>query len=176
MYNNINPNHAIEYDPDIIFKIKEMIKDGFDKLKSFVKSNNEKSTKIPNFNFFNELNQQFGEISIKLKESKLCVEYNYFLSIQDYVLYIVHQNSIDSSFGHCNFTLELLDFFMELFKTNVNFYKSSLKIENEDFKIIQTKFKEQYWEYRSHFYCDIYQSNGDFTDEEMYEIHKSLRS
>lgn len=175
MYNNMNKNITIEYNPNIVLKIKELIKEGFAKLKLFINIESDvKITEIPNFKFYNELDQKFDEISLNLKELKLCDEYNYFLTISDYILYIVRQNSIDSTFGHCNFALELFDFFKELFKTNVNFYKSSTR-NNEEFAIIQTQFKEKYWEYRSQFYCNIYQTTGDFTEEEMYEIHKSLR-
>ena len=170
---NINPNISIVYDPEIISKIKEMIKEGFEKLKTFVKTQENEIN--PNFKLYDELNQKFDEISLKLKELGLYEEYNYFLSISDYIVYIIHQNSIDSTFGHCNFTLELLDFFMELFKTTVNYYNSTLKISDKEFKTIQTDFKERYWEYRSQFYCNIYQSTGNYTDKEMYEIHESLR-
>ena len=176
MYDNMNKNQTIDYDANIVSKIKEMIKEGFENLKSFVKINsNEITIKTPNFEFYNELDKKFDEISLKLKELKLCDEFNYFLSISDYILYIVHQNSMDSTFGHCNFALELLEFFMELFTTNVNFYNSLLKITEKKFKKVQTNFKQQFWEYRSHFYCNIYQPTGEFSEEEMYEIHKSLR-
>jgi hypothetical protein len=171
----INQNIPIEYDPEIISKIKEMIKEGFDKLKTFVKTKiDEKTIQTPNFKFYNELDQKFDEISYRLKELKLCDEHNYFLSISDYILYIIRQNSIDSTFGHCNFALELLEFFMELFKTNLEFYDSDIKVSNE-FKATQKRFKERYWDYRYIFYSAIYQSSGDFTEEEMYKIHKRLR-
>lgn len=173
MYNNVNNNIAIEYDPDILSKIKEIIKEGFEKLKCFVELKTKEIKEISNFSFYDELKLQFREISMKLKELKLCREHYYFISIKDYILYIVRQNSLDSTFGHCNFTVELFNFFMELFKTNVNFYKSLTK-NNEEFDMMQNRFKEQYWEYRSKFYCDVYQPTGDFTDEEMYQIHKSL--
>lgn len=39
MYTTINYNPPIEFDEDIISKIKEMIEKGLNKLKSFVKSN-----------------------------------------------------------------------------------------------------------------------------------------
>lgn len=173
---NIQKNIPIVYNPEVLDNIKEMIKEGFDKLNSFVKTKiNEKNIKTPNFKFYNELDLKFDEISFKLKELKLCDEFNYFLSISDYILYIVHQNSIDSTFGHCNFALELLDFFTELFKTNTEFYNSYGKVSTNEFKTMQKKFKERYWDYRYIFYSEIYQSSGSFTDKEMYEIHKSLR-
>ncbi|MBE6496897.1 MAG: hypothetical protein E7Z81_01230 [Methanobrevibacter sp.] len=173
---NINENIPIVYDPEKLTNIKEMIKEGFEKLNRFVKAKiNEKKVKTPNFEFYNELDQKFDEIASKLKELKLYDEFNFFLSISDYILYIVYQNSIDSTFGHCNFAIELLNFFTELFKTNTEFYYSSVKISHNEFKTIQKKFKEKYWNYRYLFYGDIYQSSGSYTDEKMYEIHKSLR-
>jgi len=141
---NIHKNIPIVYEPEILNKIKEMIKEGFDKLNSFVKAKiNEKNIKAPNFEFYNELNLKFDEISFKLKELKLCDEFNYFLSISDYILYIVHQNSIDSTFGHCNFALELLEFFTELFKTNIEFYNSYGKVSTNEFKTMQKNFKRK---------------------------------
>lgn len=169
-------NQTIDYDSKIIPKIKEMINEGFDKLKSLAKVESKKITKNPNFKLYEELEKKFDEISFKLKELKLCNEYIYFLLISDYILYIVHRNSIDSNFGHCDLAIELLDFFMEIFTTNVNFYNNSLKITDEEFETLKIHFKKQYWKYRSQFYCDIYQPTGDFSEEEMYEIHKSLRS
>ena len=167
MTSNIPP----KYDSIIEFKLKESLK----LLKTFSKLKyNIKITRIINLMFYNELDKNFDDISLKLKELKLCDEYNYFLSISDYILYIVHQNSTDSKFGHYNFPVELLDFFMELFKASMNFYKSSTT-NNEEFTTMQAQFEEQYWKYRSQFYCEIYQPTGDFTEEEMYEIHKSLR-
>ena len=111
---------------------------------------------------------------MKLEELNLYIEHNYFISLKDYILYIVHQNSIDSTFGHCNFTVELIDFFMELFKTNINFYKKN-QTATDEFKRLQKDFKEKYWDYRCIFYSYIYQSSGDFTEDEMYKIHKHLR-
>ena len=174
MYNNINKNLAIEYDPDIVSKIKELIKEGFDKLKSFVKIKTDEITGISNLNFYEELNLQFHEISTKLKELKLCREHYYFVSIKDHILYIVRQNSLDSTFGHCNFAVELFDFFIEFFKTNLEFYKSTNEIPDE-FEKLQKSFKERYWDYRCIFYSDIYQPSGDFTEKEMYKIHEQLR-
>lgn len=47
---NVNKNISIVYDTEIISKIKEMIKEGLDKLKLFVKVKiNEKTAKTQNF-------------------------------------------------------------------------------------------------------------------------------
>ena len=169
----MNKNQTIEYDPNIISKVKKMIEEGLEKLKSYVKLKNDK--KIQNFNFYIELKEQFTTISIKLNELKFCTEYNYFISIKDYILYIVYQNSIDSTFGHCNFTLELFDFFVELFKTGLKFYNTTIEASSDEFKTLQKNFKERYWDYRCTFYTDIYQPSGDFTEEEMYKIHEHIR-
>ena len=76
MYNNINKDLAIEYDPDILSKIKEIIKESFEKLKSFVK--HDKS----NFKIYYELDGKFNEIALKLEKYELLNEQlDYFLSI-----------------------------------------------------------------------------------------------
>lgn len=167
-----NNNIILECNWHRISEIEEFSNEGFDKLKSSIEKSS--TAKNPNFELYDKLNQTFYEISIKLKELKLCTEHYYFVSIKDYILYIVRQNSVDSTFGHCNFALELLDFFMELFKSNLKFYKTGIKRPDE-FKRLQKKFKERYWDYRCIFYSDIYQPSGDFTEEEMYEIHEHLR-
>lgn len=155
---------ATKHSLTIEFKLKE----SGELLKTVIKSNKVK------FETYNELEQKFDEISLKLKELKLCEEYNYFLSISDYILYIIRQNSIDTTFGHYNYAVKLFKFFMEFFKTNMNFYES-LSRNYEKITMMKHQFEEQYWEYRSQFYCEIYQTTGDFTEEEMYKIHKSLR-
>ena len=168
-----NNNILLECNRHRISEIEELSNDGFEKLKSSIEKSS-RTTANPNFELYGELNQTFYEISLKLKELKLYSEHYYFVSIKDYILYIARQNSVDSTFGHCNFALELLDFFMELFKSNLKFYDS--KIETcDEFKRLQKKFKERYWDYRCIFYSDIYHPSGDFTEEEMYELHKSLR-
>lgn len=168
---NSTDNITIEYDLETLTKIKKMIEEGFYKLKSFIKSIN----KTSNSNIYEELDKDFDTIILKLKESKLCIEHDYFLSIKDYILYIVRKNSIEPSFEHCNFAVELLEFFKELFKTNLNYYKNSVKIPNDEFKIQQKKFKEKYWKYRYTFYSEIYQTSNEFSEEEIYKIHESLR-
>ena len=176
MNTTINNNIPITFESEIISKIKKMITEGLDKLKSFVKIKlDDKTTNSQNFEFYNELDSKFDEISFRLKELKLCKEYNYFLSISDYILYIVHQNSINPNFGHCDFALELLDFFMELFKTNLKFYNTPSEVFTDKFESTQKKFKETYWNYRYLFYCDIYEPSGEFSESEMYNIHKHLR-
>lgn len=173
---NLTKDDPIVYDPEILNKIKKMIQEGFEKLKSFVKKAHEKNvTKKTNFNFYMEIEQKFDEITYKLKELKLCEEFNYFISISDYILYIIHENSIDSTFGHCNFALELLEFFMEIFTTDIKYYNSPLTSNSDEFKTIQNKFKEKYHRYRREFYWNIYEYSDDFDEKEMYEFAKSLR-
>lgn len=50
---NINKSIPIVYDPEIINKIKEMIKEGFDKLKILIKS---EPLKINIYNISSEIN------------------------------------------------------------------------------------------------------------------------
>lgn len=165
--NNICSDQTIEYD-DMISKIKEMIEKGLNKLKSFVKS------KInPNLNFYRELDSEFDEIASKLEELGLLEEYKYFIAIEDMILYIVQKNSINNRFGHCNFAVDLLDFFIDLFKTNLEFYNMDDSIDKE-FACHRNNYKNKYHEYRRIFYQDIYEPSGNYSEEDLYEILKSL--
>ncbi|MBQ2832783.1 hypothetical protein [Methanobrevibacter sp.] len=173
---NINKDNPIVYNPEILTKIKEMIKEGFEKLKSFVNiKSNELTTKIPNFEFYNELDQKFDEITFKLKELRLCDEYNYFLSISDYILYIVHQNSIDSTFGHCDLALELFDFFIEIWNEKIRLVKNFSEENIKKHEKLKLDFKKRYHIYRREFYWNIYEYSDDFDEKEMYEFAKSLK-
>lgn len=40
----------------------------------------------------------------------------------------------------------------------------------------QNSFKKRYHEYRREFYKNIYKPNGEFSEDEIYKIHKSLRN
>jgi hypothetical protein len=40
---------------------------------------------------------------------------------------------------------------------------------------LKIHFKNVYGEIRHEFYNEIYESNGEFSDKELYEIHESLR-
>ncbi len=172
----MNKNITIEYDEEMLLKLKEMIEEGWMKLKSFVKINtNQKavSKQKPNLDFYHDLKEKFKNISIKLKELKLCEELRYFLSVSHLINYIVYENSLNSSFGHCCFAIELLKFFIRLFKTNLQFYNKSY--ENYDFQKTQREFEKIHFNYIREFYWNIYQPDTDFDENNMYEYAKSLR-
>lgn len=61
MYSNMSKNLTIDYDPNIISKIKEMIKESFEKLKSFVNVTSSK------FDAYYELEEKFNDIANKLE-------------------------------------------------------------------------------------------------------------
>ena len=146
MNTSINTNLSIDYDAIIISKIKEMIKEGLYKLKSFVEVKKQSKFKI-----YYELEEKFNEIALKLEKYEfLNNELNYFLSISDKILYIVNENCINTSFGHCDFALNLFDVFIELLESKIRLI-------------------------RHDFYNEIYESTGEFSEKELYEIHKSLR-
>lgn len=115
---------------------------------------------------------KLNNISLKLKELRLCKELGYFLSISDLIKYIVYKNSVDSSFGYCCFDVELLEFFQNIFKTNLEFYDNPNDVR---FQKAQEEFNRKQFEYIRQFYWDIYVSDDDFDKEDMYEIAKSLR-
>lgn len=167
MYNNMNPNITIEYDKSIMAKIKEMIDEGLQKLKKFIKSKT--SSK---YNVYYELEGEFKKIGNNLRNNNyFSVEFKYFLFIQDKILYIVHKNCEEDNFGYCDFALVLFDFFIDVWDAKIQFY-------NEDmvkYDFLQMDFKKRYHEYRRKFYQEIFEPSDDFSEDEMYAIHESLR-
>lgn len=171
MYSNMTANITIEYYTDLISKIKEMINDGLDKLKTFVNTKNKSK-----FNFYYELDKKFDEIALKLEKYEfLNDELNYFLLITEQILYIIDQNVKNSSFGHCTFALELFEFFIEIWDAKIKLSENFSEIELEKYAKLKLKFKDRYHAYRREFYWNIYRFSDDFNEEEMYEIAKSLR-
>lgn len=163
-------NQTIEYDPNIISKIKEIIKESFERLKNFIKY--EKS----DFKIYYELDEKFNEIALRLEKYEFFNDQlDYFLSISDKILYIIYQNCKDSSFGHCNFTLELFDFFMELWNAKIKLINNFSKKELETYEEFKNSFKLRYGTYRHEFYLKIYKSEKEFSENELYQIHESLR-
>ena len=150
MNTSINTNISIDYDSEIVSKIKEMIKEGLYKLKSFVKVK-------------------------KQSKFEIYYELNYFLSISDKIIYIVHKNCIDTSFGHCDFALHLFDIFIELLESKIRLINNYCDFELKRHEKFKIHFKNVYGEIRHEFYNEIYESNGEFSDKELYEIHESLR-
>ena len=56
--------------------------------------------------------KKFNAIALKLEEFEFFnEELNYFLLISEEILYIIYQNCKRIPFGHCNFALELFDFY-----------------------------------------------------------------
>lgn len=171
MNSNIEKNITIAYDENIITKIKELIKNGVEKLESFVKS----KTK-PDLSFYNELDEKFNHIAKNLEKYEfLDNEFNYFLSISSKILYIVRRNYQNDSFGHCDYALELFDFFMEILDAKINLINNFCEDETRKYEKIQTEFKARYWDFESEFYLNIYKSTGEFSEEELYKIHENLR-
>lgn len=171
MNNNISNNYAIDYDPDILVKIKKMIKEGFEKLKSFVKSRKESK-----FQIYYELEEKFNDISNILRNKKIFEnEFKFHLLIKSEILYIVYRNCENPSFDHCNFALELFDFFIEIWDAKNNLFENFSELELKTYEKLQNTFKERYHKYRREFYCNIYEYSDDFNEKEMYEFAKSLR-
>lgn len=170
MYSNGNTNPKIDYDPNTTSIINEMIKEGFEKLKSFV---NIKSSK---FEVYYELEEKFNNIANILKKyESLDEELTYFLLINEEILYIIHQNCENASFGHCDFALELFDFFIEIWNAKIELINNFSNEELEKHENLKSEFKDRYHEYRRKFYWNIYKYSDDFDEKEMYEFAKSLK-
>ena len=168
---NNTTNTPIVYNPEIISKIKEMINEGFNKLKAFVKVK-----KQSKFEIYCELEEKFNSIALKLEKYDIFNdELDYFLLISDEILYIIHQNCEDNTFGHCEFALELFDFFMEIWNAKIELSENYSKIEIEKYSKLKISFKERYHQYRREFYWNIYEYSEDFDENESYEFAKTLR-
>lgn len=138
----------------VLSEINEMIIGLIDYLK-----NSYLSHEKPDSDFAGKLN----EISDKLNELDLIVDLKYFLSISHMLKYIVYDTS---SSDYYDFAVELLEFFRELFKTNMNHY--------DEFQKIQNDYKMRHLEFKREFYLNIYDDDGTFNQEEMYALAKSL--
>ena len=167
---NINKSIPIVYDPEILNAIKEMINEGFEKLKILIKS---EPLKI---NIYNELEEKFKDIANNLERYEfLNDELTYLQLISDEILYIVGENCKDSYFGHCDFALELFDFFIEIWKAKVRLIENYSETELKNHESLKSNFKKRYHEYRREFYWNIYEYSDDFNENEMYEFAKSLK-
>ena len=168
---NINQNIPIEYDPEIISKIKEIIEEGFDKLKTIVK------VKESKFEKYYELEDKFNAIALKLEKCEFFnEELDYFLMIAEKILYIIRKNCEDASFGHCDFALELSDFFMEIWNVKLRLINDSSYFPVTEYENYQNAFKRKYYEYNKKFHMEIYRPNDDFSEEKFYRIMESMRS
>ena len=164
----MNNNVTIEYDENIICKLKEMIELGLNKLKSFVKSDESK------FEVFREMDERFNDIAKNLEKYEfLSNEFNYFLSISSKILYVIHRNCENHSFGHCEYAVELFDFFIEIWDVKIQFIHSKITFRGYD--EIQKEFEKRYWEYEREFYLHVHESDEGYCEEEIYDIHKKLR-
>lgn len=164
MYSSQNTIITISYDEEIISKLKEMLEEGGQKLKSFVKAKKEILHSNQNLDFYNDLKDEFKNIALKLKELNLFEELRYFLSVSHMINYIVYKNSIDSSFGYCGFAVELLEFYLDMFQTNVDGHEFD----------VESQSKRKYCQYARKFYWDICNPDDDFATEEMHEFGKNL--
>ena len=167
---NIDKNISIVYEPEILNKIKEMIQEGFDKLKSFF------SVKSSKFKVYNELKEKFNEIADKLRDNETFNnEFEYFLFIKRKILHIIYQNCENEKYGHYDFALELFDFFIEIWNARIKLNNRFCQKELTLYKAQQISFKKRCHKYRREFYRDIYIPDGEFSEKEIYYIHESLR-
>ena len=165
---NIQKDYTIDYDPEILSKIKELIKEGFEKLKSFVKSQKR-------FKVYHELEEKFNNIANNLRHVKsFSKEFTYYRFVKGKILHIVYKNCENASYGHCDFALELFNFFIDVWKAKIRLYENYSKEELALYEKKQENFKKRKQMYRRKFYCDIYEFSGEFDEDKMYNIHASL--
>lgn len=171
MHNNLNKSQTIEYDPNRISKIKKIVKECFEKLKNLVKS-----IKSSNYEIYYEVKKVLNRISNKLVNlESFKNEYQYLILLKSEILHIIHKNCEDSTFGHCDFALELMDFFIEIWNAKVCLVENYSEAQLKTYEELQNSFKKRYRKYRREFYSDIYELSEDCSEKEFYEIHASLR-
>lgn len=164
-------DQTVVYDLEILTKIKKMIKEGFEKLKTLVNS-----IKSSNFEIYYEVKEVLNKISTKLINiESFKNEYEYLILLKSEILHIIYKNCEDSSFGHCSFALELMDFFIEIWDAKVDLAENYSEVELKKYEKLQNSFKKRYRKYRREFYCNIYELSEDYSEEELYNIHASLR-
>lgn len=124
------------------------------------------------FDIYRELDDKFDDIANNLRNfDYFQFEFKYFLFIKNKILYIVYQNCKDNSFGHCDFALKLLDFFIEIWEAKINLKPN---LSEDQYISLQNEFKKRYHEYKREYYWDIYKYSEDFNEKEMYEFAKRL--
>ena len=167
---NVNKSIPIVYDQEILNKIKEMIKEGFDKLNSFF------SVKSSKFKVYDEIKEKFNEIADKLRDNdSFSNEFAYFRFIKRKILHIIYQNCENENYGHYDFALKLFDFFVEVWNARIKLNKEFSQKELILYEARQNSFKKRCHNFRREFYKNIYKSDGEFSEEEIYNIHESLR-
>lgn len=118
MNDDLLNNPRLELDEDMISKINETLEKELNRIESF-----------PNSNFCDELTHEFNQISSNLENMGFMKECRYFRSIEGMVLYIIRKNSHNNHFGHYDFAFQLLNFFTELFKRNLEFYNDHVSLK-----------------------------------------------
>lgn len=171
MYNNRTTDIIIDYDPNILFKIKEIIKNGFEKLKIAVQSRFNSDFKI-----YYELDGKFNEIALMLEKYEILhEELDYFLLISDKILYIIKKNCENNSFGHYDFTLDLFDFFMEIWDAKLYLLNNYSTSELENHQNLKEDFNKKYFEFNKKFHREIFQPDENYSEREIYNVMKSMR-
>lgn len=167
MNQSIN-NLSIVNDETIIEKTNQIIQQVLEKLKAFVKTQKESK-----FTVYDELDEKFNEIAQKLEKCEILNdEFNYFLTISDKILYIVHKNCKNPSFDHCDFALELFDFFKELWDQKIELLNDFSDEKLKAYEIQQTR---RYFELNKRFYREIYVPNPYYSEKEMYPVMSQMR-
>lgn len=171
MYNHISNNIAINSDVEIKSPIGELVEINIEKIKKLLKSKQESDFKV-----YDEIETTLDNIADTLRNSKAFKnEFKYLILIKSEILHILYKNCEDSSFGHCDFALDLINFFKEVWEAKISLYENYSETQLKKYGELQNSFKKRYHKYREIFYYEIYEFSGEFSEEELYKIHESLR-
>lgn len=124
--------------------------------------------------FFEIINNSLNEISKILKEHENLYlnEYECFIQIKTYILYIVGQNCKIKNFGHIDEIKYLLNIFKDLINAKFEYLrnKTSLETYNEKLKSYPIKIRE----FRDYFNENILIVTDEF-DDDIDRLNYALR-
>lgn len=161
---------SYDYDTEFINNILEKIKNSVITIKNFI------HPKKNVFEFYFKILNELNDISNMLKEYKILnYELKSFLRIKNKILNIVYNNCKDSSFGHCNFAIVLLEKFNELLNNKLYLLHDFTDDNLEEYNNYYKNYHDEMRNLDKIFYLDIFKPINDFFNEDnVYQIMKSL--
>jgi hypothetical protein len=123
-----------------------------------------------NFDIYDYFNQKLNLIADNLESIPFCEkEFDDFLEIRSYSLYIIHKYCKNPSFGHVNDIIYLLNLFKSIIEEKFNLFKDFSADNLKDYNVKFSKFNEKLYSYDEYFLSEVYESNSDYVkDVEMF--------
>lgn len=153
----------------IIFKIESVIeycKDIYNTVKaSLIKQNKNE--------FYEFMDQHLSELSTLLEsENYLSEEFDFFIRLKNFILYISAQNCKIENFGH----LDSINYLLKLLKEFVNakFEYIDKNISSNEYSVISEKLENDLWNFRLFFNENILIQTDEF-DKDIENLNDAMR-